>query len=248
MPAPGCHPESGPEMWIQSRATPIPPPQQSYQAALMPAGYQSAPMPAPHPSYQAAPMTAPQQSYREMLRAGGRGAFQRSIDAGFMPTNMKQGWDTVQMPQNQAQGRVAQQGQMEHQNAAMPYAMAYDGQQMWNGAEGQMHSDDCWSVPFDQSQMSSQSMYTQDSQIQDPMMMHQQMPFHIMPEMDMAMQQPQMQLECDQLQRMVQNEGPQLPQISMAAPPTNTAVDETDTEMMALQLRAAAELNQCYED
>merc|ERR1719162_2176832 len=68
-------------------------------------------MPAPAYQEQGFP------SYRERLRAGGRGAFQRAFDIGLMPKNMKQEGQT---------------------GSSMSYG---DANQMWTGA-GQMQSND----------------------------------------------------------------------------------------------------------
>merc|ERR1719502_1738160 len=63
---------------------------------------------------RAAALMLPEQafpSYRERLRAGGRGAFQRAFNAGFVPKNMSQEWisdmqNTAAMPAWSAQGHM----------------------------------------------------------------------------------------------------------------------------------------------
>jgi hypothetical protein len=72
-------------------------------------------------------------NYRERLRAGGRGAFQRAIDAGFVPKNMKQDWGAVQ-PHGMHAADV-------HSGGNMLYGCG-DSQQMWGGA-GHMGADYC---------------------------------------------------------------------------------------------------------
>jgi len=105
-------------------------------------------------------------SYREKLRAGGRGALQRSNDAGFMTKVMKQDWNTVQIPPSPANGFMPQHEEVQNP-AAMQYAMMGDSQHMWSSAE-QMQSMDCWGAPVDPSQM--QCSYAQASQLQQQMM------------------------------------------------------------------------------
>merc|ERR1712232_431923 len=105
----------------------------------------------------AAPMVAPGPgfgSYRERLRAGGRCAFQRSIDAGLVPRGMKQDWSTIPTAPSQEAGYFPQaQG-----TGGMPYTGMEDGQQMWSQVQG-----NSWDILNDQSQMSMQMPYVQDA-------------------------------------------------------------------------------------
>jgi len=201
-------------------------------------------------------------SYREMLRAGGRGALQRGIDAGLMPKSMKQDWSAMPKSSAPAQGFLCQQPQVQPETM-MPYAMGDDSQQMWN-AMGQMQGTDCWDTSYNLSQMPMESMYAQQFQQHDPTVMQQpHMQYQMMPQM--AMQDPSQMLQmpqCDQSAQMC-NMPLELPQMAMAqvqmsptasgeSTPAFSCMSEPqepcDADLMALQLRAAAELNQCYED
>jgi len=265
-----------------SHAPTIPcgPPSHAPMLSVAPA--MTPPPPSAAPAYQApsAPPAFPQvntfTNYREKLRAGGRGAFQRSIDAGFMPKSMKQDWNAAQAPSAHAQGFLPQQ---QMQNSQQTWN-GDDGQQMWNGA-GQMHGNGGWGVPASQPQMPMQHMYAQQvspleqqampSQQQDQMLMYQsqmpqqvqtaqmQMPQMQMPQMEMPqMQMPQMQMPQMQMQQMQQME---MPTPTASGDSTPADVDRCmaiinpqagqfpyDKDLVALQLRAAAECQQCYED
>jgi len=73
-------------------------------------------------------------SYRERLRAGGRGAFQRAMDAGFVPKNMKQDWAGLQTSSTPAQGFLPKTQADGNQGGMMQYSTLGDSQQMWNAA------------------------------------------------------------------------------------------------------------------
>lgn len=242
-------PQALQEQWMQPRAAA----HSSQQEQWMPA--QAAPTGA---------LLAPREqgfgSYREMLRAGGRGALQRGIDAGLMPKAMKQDWSAMPRSTAPAQGFLCQQPQVQ-QDTMMPYAMAEDSQQMWNGV-GQMQGSDCWDASYNQAQMPMESMYAQQFQQQhDPTVMQYQM----MPQM--AMQDPAQMLQMPQCEQSPMcgnmcNMPLELPQMAMSqvqlspiasgeSTPAFSCMSEPepcDADLMALQLRAAAELNQCYED
>lgn len=91
-------------------------------------------------------------SYRERLRAGGRGAFQRAMDAGFVPKNMKQDWSGLQASPAPAQGFLPKTQAEGNQAGMMQYSTLGDSQQMWNGA-GQ-----CSSMAQQQMQPQAQAM------------------------------------------------------------------------------------------
>lgn len=177
-------------------------------------------------------------SYRERLRAGGRGAFQRALDAGLAPKAMKQEWNGLTAPSAPAQGFLPKQ--LDCQSASiMQYPGTGEGQQIWNGT-GQMQSNDGWCSPVNQPQMQLQQPYMPQQ------MMSQPMPQQLPP-----------QVFQDQVQLMHGGESPHAAQ--MAAPqmqadasscPANTMppAEQQDLEFMALQLKAAAELQQCYQD
>jgi len=177
-------------------------------------------------------------SYRERLRAGGRGAFQRAIDAGLAPKAMKQEWSGLQASSGPAQGFLPQQLDC-HSAAMMQYSTTGDGQQIWNGI-GQMQSNGGWCSPMNQPQMQSQQPYMPQQ------MMSQSMPQQMPP-----------QVFQDQVQMMQGGASPHLAQ--MVAPQMQAHLDscmanampqagQQDQEFMALQLKAAAELQQCYQD
>lgn len=158
---------------------------------------------------RAAALMLPEQafpSYRERLRAGGRGAFQRAYDAGFIPKGMKQEWNSGQT----AHGVLPQQSDV-HNGSSMPYG---DSQQMWNGA-GQMQSNDYSSTPM-------QPQYPCMQQVQQPQMMVPMLP-------QMAVQQPMQMPQGDhspmsQVQMpQMQNQALQLPQMAMSQVHTPTA-------------------------
>jgi len=181
--------------------------------------------------------TFPEQSfpsYRERLRAGGRGAFQRAYDAGFMPKNMKQEWSSMQT----AQGVLPQQQDMRN-STSMP---CYDAQQVW-GNMGQMQSNDYCGVP----PMHSQYPCTQQAQqlqmaMMLPPMALQQPPMVPMAHSDMSpmtqMQMPQMQSaqmpqQALQLPHMAMSQ-PHTPSASGASTPTSgwpTSGESTPTQM-----------------
>lgn len=192
---------------------PPPPP-----TAAAPA-YMQAPQEQVHfePPRMAAPMLPEQPfiSYRERLRAGGRGAFQRAYDAGIVPKSMKQDWSSTQT----AHGVLAQQPEMQN-----GYGTGGDSQQMWSG-NGQMQQQDYYGAPM-------QSQYPCMQQVQQP-----QQTMTMLPQM--AVQQPQMmplaqcnsgeqspmsmQLQQMQVAQMNQQLQLQLPQMAMSQGHTPSA-------------------------
>jgi len=231
-------------------------------------------------------MAAPEPavaSYRERLRSGGRGAFQRAADAGFAPKPTRQEWNPM------AQDETFWYQQANAQNGA---AMHYDAQLIWSGPE-QMQGNDCWSTSMNQSQMATQYSYMQQApelQLQSPellqmspMMTPQQPEIQQMqqgaqmPQMQVAMEMTgsqmqttmfatssdNMQADFDRQQFLQQTQ--QMPQMPtsmlatgsdgmpaefdrcMAIVMPGTAQFQGDKDLMAAQLRAAADC-QCYED
>lgn len=86
-------------------------------------------------------------SYRDRLRAGGRGALQRSADAGLVPRPTHQEPGATQMALTCGQAFTAHQSEA-HQgpSLAMEYGVASE-QLMWTGQQ-QMQSDSCWGSPM----------------------------------------------------------------------------------------------------
>lgn len=199
-------------------------------------------------------------SYRERLRAGGRGAFQRAFDIGLVPKNMKQEWMT--------NGTDANNGAM-----GMPYGG--DAQQMWNG---QVQSSDYGGMA-----MQAQYPYVQQVPQQSPMpvqMMPQpqmqpqmQQPMQMMPMAsgDQSPQMGQLQLPQMAMQQMAMQQS-QMPSMGMSQAPTPTSSGAStpsgvesvrsecmailmpqasqfscDNDLLAAQLKASADC-QCYED
>lgn len=186
-------------------------------------------------------------SYRERLRAGGRGAFQRAFDAGLMPSNMKQEWNTMQMPSASAQGMLSQSQEVQS-GSTMQYGAVGDAHQMWSGA-GQMQSNDYCGVPMQaQYQCVQQANHTEmqmtamsGQQLVAPVSMQQsQMPMQMLPQM--AVQQPVQMVQMQQGEQ-----SPQMSQMQMAMPvpqmslpqmqlpqmvqtPTTSSGDSTPTE------------------
>lgn len=172
--------------------------------------------------------TFPEQSfpsYRERLRAGGRGAFQRAYDAGFMPKNMKQEWSSTQP----FQGVLPQQQAMQN---------SCDAQQVW-GSMGQMPSNDYCGVPQMQAQYpcAQRPQQPQMQMMLPPMAMQQQMAQSDMSPMT-QMQLSQMHLAqmpqlASQLSHMAMSQ-PHTPSASGASTPTSgwpTSGENTPTEM-----------------
>lgn len=183
-------------------------------------------------NYEAGP------SYRDRLRAGGQGAFQRAFNAGIMPKSMKADWNGASQVAD-TQATLPQQVDVQN-GMLMPCMMGNEPQQVW-GAAAEMQSHDYWYVPMDQNHMSQQCMYTQS-----PDML--QMP-------PMPGQQSLMQMSSQAM----------LPQPQFGTSPmhhTNAATDlekcmaivmpqsaqlPCDKDLVAAQLRAVADC-QCYED
>jgi hypothetical protein len=260
---------------------------------LMPAPVYQAPQQQWEPPRTAAPQLSPEASfgsYRERLQAGGRCAFQRNIEAGLMPKAMRQEapcYVPLQQPE-------MQNGAVMQYDSQYEYALAGDGQHMWSGA-GQMQSNDCWQVPVDQTDYTSQCAYMQQvPQMQQQMaspeisqllgmtdqlsmppqaqqQMQVQMPFQVQQSQfqqmapmamdEQSMQMLQMQSPQMQLPQLPQMELPQTPMSQMSGESTPCDIDrcmaivmpqdsqsQCDRDFMALQLKAAAELQQCYED
>jgi len=178
-------------------------------------------------------------NYRERLRAGGRGALQRGFDAGFVPKPMHQ--------------------QQAEWDAAQAYGQGYAdyyAQYMWNGQD-QMASDDWWGASMNSQQYMQQGhmqempeyyqqqMAPQPQELLLPAMSPHQ---HETPTMmQMSPMTPQMGAMTPQ------GECQQGPPMQMQAPQTELVIPGAaqlsgDADLMALQLKAAAELQECYED
>lgn len=148
------------------------------------------------------------ESYRERLRAGGRGAFQRAFDVGLLPKNMK-----------------------EAPNSSMPYAAVGDSQQMWSGA-GQMQSNDFCGMSMQQQQYqciqqvvppSPEMQHMTALPVQSPMQQPQMSV--MMPQM--AMQQQVVSLaQGEQSPQMAQMQMTQMPVAQMQLPQMSTASGE----------------------
>lgn len=179
-----------------------------------------------------------------------------------MPRTMKEDWNTTPMASAPAQGYLVQQpDQMQNAPMQYDYAMAGDAQQLWMGTE-QMPGSEMWGVQMDQGQFQHQMPQFQEQMPQMPMSQT-PMPMHEQTLQMMQMQQMQLpQMQAPQM------EPPQvhLSQVQSTTPMSMVSGDSTpsdidgymaflmpqaageDKEFMALQLKAAAELNQCYED
>lgn len=204
-------------------------------------------------------------SYRDRLRAGGQGAFQRAIGVGLMPKAMKQEMNAA------AQSFVPQQPEVQC-NMGFQYETGVDDEQMWNGA----HGGDWYGNPTSQyvQQMAPQPLEVQtgmlmSSQPYEPQMqqiqMYSQMPFETAPLMGGQL----CDMQCMQMAPTVQGEQSpqslQMQSLQVTATPMNghdkqadidrcmaiimpqAAQFACDKEVMAAQLQAAANC-QCYED
>jgi len=199
-------PVHAPTLIVSASATP-PPPSRPASGDQVPQAQWEAPQTAipalPEPGFT---------SYREKLRAGGRGAFQRNIDAGLIPKAMKQEAVAGQMQQAPAQGYLPQQAHVQN-GTGMQYVSSGDGQHMWGSTE----YGNLWSMPVDQSHnMSSQCQYVEQmSHLEQQMIpqsleqmlapqpqMSQQMTVPMMPQM--TAHQPNMQ-DCMQMMPMAQD-------------------------------------------
>lgn len=207
-------------------------------------------MPAPCQE-QLIPQEAAFGSYRERLRAGGRGAFQRAFDAGFVPRNMKQDW-------------ISQSTDMQQGAVAMSYASVGDGQQMWGA--GQMQSTDYCGMSMQAQYQCMQQVPQQPSmpmqmmsqpQMQQPVQMVSMGSGDQSPSMS-QMQMPQMQIPL-QLPHLAVSQT-QTPTPSVSGDSTPTEIDSVRSECMAIlgqfpcdnnllaaQLKASADC-QRYED
>jgi len=191
------------------------------------------------------------------------GAFQRSMNAGFIPKAMRQSqeWNAAQMP---TQGYMQQEGQAA---ASMQYPMAGDAQQMWCGA-GQTASPDCLGILMNRSTQQVQ----QNAQMAPSMAQQAPMQYYPMPQTQPPLQMPsfmgQSSADVDQAQMMTQMQAPQMNMATMQLPPMAMADGEhtpamsgasTPSQMMAFvnaqnpdelvaQLKAAAADCQFYED
>lgn len=217
----------------------------------------------------AAPDTAI-ASYRERLRAGGRGAFQRSV-SGFVakmtPPVAQDQW--LQDWSTPGQGYFTPQQDMQYTTDA--------SQMPWPCGE-QMQSSDGWNMPMNQPQMLAeyefqQQMVPASAEMMQMDMASQQQQYMLQPQMMPQMvQQPQMMPQSEQLLQMqmpqVQVPQMQLPQMAMSQVPTVTASGDStpdemgrcmaivmpqsapyaqDKDFVAAQLQAVADC-QCYED
>lgn len=226
--------------------------------------------PPPHsPSVFAAPAAPPPPplapvmdceggtSYRDRLRAGGQGAFQRAFNVGLMPKSMKNEWNAPR-PAADVQCVLSQQSDMQHGMFTTGMEGA-DAQQNWNGA-----GHNYWYVPMEQPQM----LPMEQASMEQPNVFAMEQP------MMFGMEQPQMSPQCPYMQQPVVQLPPQalsqapLLQQCQAQTPTSTVSTEAtpteiercmaiimpqsaqfpcDKELMAAQLKAAADC-QCYED
>jgi len=242
----------------------------------------SAPSVPPPPMMPAPPCQAPNMmnmampeqpqlgSYRDRLRAGGAGAFQRAFQSGLVPKAMKQDWNTGYNAQMQGQGyNMPQEAQIQN-GAGMQYSMVGDSQQAWYGA-GQAAGPDCLGILMNQSQMPP----PQQQQLQQNSQMVQQMPaqapmqyFQVpqpQPSMQMASftdgEQGQMQMASMQMASM---QLPQMPVAEMGESTPTMSGYSTPSECMSIvmphvtehgvpedldaYLKAAAAANDGYED
>lgn len=206
-------------------------------------------------------------SYRDRLRAGGQGAFQRAFDRGLVPRSMKNEWSMAQPTDMQNVYSQQPDGQSGNYMQCMAGS---DSQQNWSGS-----GHNYWYVPMEQSQMSAPCSFTQQAPIEQH---HMSTPCSYAPQMPLEQQhmynqqapleQAQMSAQCTYPQQ--QQTLVQLPPAAMAQPPqipqmpTPTMSDATptdlmsiimpqsaqfpcDRDLMAAQLKAAASC-QCYED
>jgi len=217
-------------------------------------------------------------SYRERLRAGGRGALQRSAEAGLVP-RATPGPDWAAYDQ----GYMAHQSGLQN-GTAMDYGMRTDSQLLYSGQE-QMPSDEFWGTSMNSPQYShiqqgpmqevpdfyQQQMVPQPQELLLPLMLrnHSEAPSMMQmgsmtphgqtPQMGpmtaqmgpMTPHMPWMQMQVPQME--LGNLGERSPAECMAIvmpgagqfPGSTVPIDK---DLMELQLKAAAELQQCYED
>lgn len=185
-------------------------------------------------------------SYREKLRAGGRGAFQRAFDIGLMPKTMKQPmtqeWGTAQaQPSLDLQGMLSQQDVQS--GMMMPCMTGGDAQQMWTGTT-QMQGNEYWYVPVEQPHMQAPCAYTQQVPMMQPpqpleLLQMSQQPVLPMPAQGMMQPQDMMQATPDSTPTEFQR--------CMAIVMPQSADLARDNALMAAQLQAVADC-QCYED
>jgi len=159
-------------------------------------------------------MAIPEQpqlgSYRDRLRAGGAGAFQRAFQSGLVPKAMKQDWNTGLGYTAQMQGQgynMPQEAQIQN-GAGMQYSMGGDSQQ-WYGA-GQAQGPDCLGILMNQSQMPA----PQQQQLQQNAQMVQQMPAQA-PMQYLQVPQPQLSM---QMASFIDGEQGQMQMASMQMP------------------------------
>lgn len=222
----------------QVNSTPFGPPSHTPMPMVAPVGPPPPPlMPAPvcQDQWEGARATGPLLAepafgnYRERLRAGGRGAFQRAIDAGFVPKNMKQEWGAMQMSSANAQGMLSSAADV-HSGGNMSYGVG-DSQQMWGGA-GQMAGSDYCGVAL-------QQQYSQDycgMQMQAPptpdmMPMGQQIAPPMSTQTPLMLPQMAVQQPMQQQMQMMPMQGDQSPMqmAQMSMPVTPMAVPQTPT-------------------
>lgn len=226
-----------------------------------------APMPLTMPAGPPPPPLAPAincesgASYRERLRAGGQGAFQRAFDIGLMPKQMKNDWNGARP--SEIQGMLPQQTDMQS-NMMMPCMAGGDTQQAWHGT-GQMQNHDYWYVPVDQPQMSTHCPYTEQVSMaqmpqtqdmyqmtmpdhQSMMAMPDQQPVLAMPDQQpMLTMPPQAMLQQPMMPTTPMNDEATDFQRCLAIIMPDAAQVPCDKDLLAAQLRAVADC-QCYED
>jgi len=241
-----------------ARAAPFGPPAHAPMPLVAPVGPPPPPLLAPscqeqmEPPRAAAPAQVEQgfSSYRERLRAGGRGAFQRAIGAGLMPKNMKQEWNGMQMQSPPAQCGLSQQTK---EWASTGMTMPYGGvDQMWSGA-GQMQSNDYCGVPMPTQypcvqqvpmQMLPQMAMQQPTMQMVPMAQGEQSPQMHMPQMQMSqMQMPQMPMQQMQMPQMGMSPV-QTPTASGQSTPTGmqTPVEQQIQMQMQMQMQTQMQM------
>jgi len=212
----------------QAPHIPCSPPRHAPTVSCVPTAPPPPPMP-PVMDCEAVP------SYRERLRAGGQGAFQRAFNNGLMPKAMKQDWSTPHAA-GDMQGMMPQQA--DAQNCMfMPGMEAMTAQQNWS-ADGQSY----WYVPtMDQSQMHGVDQSQMLHMEQPPMMPMDQSQMMMPMEHSAMMPVDQSQMYAlDQSQFMQQQpvvhlppaafgQQPQLPQFPPATPSSMSTVTPTSS-------------------
>jgi len=234
-----CSPPAHSPVKISAPPPPPPPSWSSAPPPIHPAPvYQPPAYQAPASTYGAlgtqwqAPRTAvpvlPERvfpSYREKLRAGGRGAFQRANHAG-LGKSVTEEWDMAQMTPTAAQGQgIPAHRPKDQYNISMQYAGNGDSNLMWNSG-GQMQSNACWSAPMDPPQMTPQYSYApQLQQAMLPQDLRQISP-------TAGQQSPQAFLQQSQMPLLLPEMAGQTPQVQQHMPMAQTMpAEQLQTEL-----------------